>query len=97
MFFLTLEITTKSFTAEILQGLYFHPLNFDWFGQIFEAKNFYFGEMTSTFYNFPNCLSNQRMFWYHNPSKKEHIRKVAIFPSKTQFFFPLQNSKIWQF
>ena len=82
------KITEKGFTGEILQGLYFEPPNFDWFGQICEAKNFFFWEMTSTFYNFPNCLTYQRMFWYHNPSKKEHMRKVAIFPSKTHFFFP---------
>ena len=71
----------------------FTPPNFDWFGQICSAKNFYFWEMTSPFYNFPNCLTYQRMFWDHNPSKKEHIRKVAIFPSKTQFFLSLTKLK----
>jgi hypothetical protein len=36
------KITEKGFTGEILQGLYFEPPNFDWFGQTCEAKNFFF-------------------------------------------------------
>ena len=91
------KITKKGFTGEILQGLYFQAPNFDWFGQRCKAKNFYFWEMTSTFYNFPNCLTYQRMFWYQNPSKKVGPRSGGFFPSKTHFFFPSQNSKIWQF
>ena len=87
------KTTEKGLTGEILQGLYFDPPNFNWFGQICEAKNFFFWEMTHSFNNFPNCLTYQRMFWNHNPSKKEHIRKVAIFPSKTQFFFSLTKLK----
>ena len=87
------KITEKRFTAEILQCLYFDPPNFDWFSHICEAKNFFFWVMIPTFRNFPNCLTYQRMFWYHNPSKKEHIQKVAIFPSKTQFFFSLTKLK----
>ena len=49
--------------------------------------------MTPTFHNFPNCLTYQRMFWYQNPSKKEHIRKNIIFPSKTQFISSLTKFK----
>ena len=50
--------------------------------------------MTSTFYNFPNCLTYQRMFWYQNPSKKVSPRSGGIFPSKTEFFFSLTKLKI---
>ena len=87
------KTTKKGFTGEILQGLYFDPPNFDWFGQICEAKNFFFWEMTPTFHNFPNCLIYQRVFWYQNPGKKVNPRSLGIFTSKTHFFFSLTKLK----
>ena len=91
------KITKKGFMGEILQGLYFDLPNFDWFGHICEAKNFFFWEMTPTFHNFPNCLTYQRMFWYQNPSKKVSPRSRGIFPRETHFFFPNKTQKYGNF
>ena len=43
--------TEKGLTGEIL---HFDPPNFDWIGNICQAKNFVFWDMTPTFDNFPN-------------------------------------------
>ena len=67
--------------------------NFDWFGQICEAKNFFFWEMTPTLDNFPNWPTYQRVFWYQNPGKKVNPRSLGIFTSKTHFFFSLTKLK----
>ena len=49
--------------------------------------------MTPTFDNFPICPTYQRVFWYQNPLKKVKKFQVAIFPSKTQFYFSLTKLK----
>ena len=73
--------------------LIFTPPIFDQFGQLWQAKNFFFLEITPSQNNFPRCPWHQRMFWYKNPAKKYHTRKNIIFPSKTQFFFFLTKFK----
>ena len=71
----------------------FTPPNFDWFGQICEAKNFYFWEMTSTFYNFPNCLTYQVCFGTIIHQKKNTYGKLPFFRVKHIYFFSLTKLK----
>jgi hypothetical protein len=55
------KITKKGFIGEILQGLYFDLPNFDWFGHICEAKNFFFlidDTHFSQFSKLPNISKN---------------------------------------